>query len=60
MSFRKNAAGKMPMSLLEAAVTLNTKAETWQGSGDTDTFYILIASLVLAFVAFVILMRVRF
>ena len=27
----------MPMSLLEAAVTLNTKAETWQGSGNTDT-----------------------
>ncbi len=48
------------MSLVEAAVTLSTKAETWQGSGDTDTLYILIASLVLAFVAFVILMRVRF
>jgi hypothetical protein len=50
----------MPMSLLEAAVTLNTKTETWQGSGDTETFYILIASLALAFLAFVILMRVRF
>ena len=48
------------MSLLEAAVTLNTKAETWQGPGNTDTLYILIASLALVLVAFVILMRVRF
>ena len=48
------------MSLLEAAVTLSNEAETWQGSGDTDTLYILIAGLALAFIAFVILMRVRF
>ena len=48
------------MSLFEAAVTLSNKAEAWQGSGDMDTLYILIASLALAVVAFVILMRVRF
>jgi hypothetical protein len=48
------------MILIETALALNAKAETWQGTADTDSLYILIASLILAFIAFVILMRVRF
>jgi hypothetical protein len=48
------------MILLETALGLGDKAETWQGAVDTDTLYILIASLLLAFIVFVILMRLRF
>lgn len=33
--------------------------ESWQGTADTDTLYILITSLLLALIAFVILMRAR-
>jgi len=43
---KKNAARKMSMSLLEAAVTRANKAETWQGTGETDTLFILIAGIV--------------
>jgi hypothetical protein len=35
----------MSMSLL-GAVTRASKAETWQGAGDTDVVYILIARIV--------------
>jgi hypothetical protein len=42
---RKNAAGKMLMNLLEA-VTRASKTEPWQGAGDTDVVYILIAGIV--------------
>jgi hypothetical protein len=48
------------MILLETALALNTQVASWAGTGDTDSLYILIASLLLAFIAFVILMRVRF
>jgi hypothetical protein len=41
-----NAAGKMSMSLLEAAVTRANKAETWQGTGETDALFIFIAGIV--------------
>ncbi|MCI0598928.1 MAG: hypothetical protein L0Y50_04140 [Beijerinckiaceae bacterium] len=40
------------------AVTVN--AEAWRGAADTNSLYVLIASLVLALAAFVILMRWRF
>jgi hypothetical protein len=49
----------MSTILLEAALAVSQTPESWQGTADTDTLYILIASLLLAFVAFVILMRVR-
>ena len=48
------------MVLLEATIALGGKSGTWQGTPDTDSLYILLASLLLAFIAFVILMRVRF
>jgi hypothetical protein len=48
------------MILLETAIALGGKSETWQGTADMDSLYILLASLLLAFIAFVILMRVRF
>jgi hypothetical protein len=51
--------GNLTMILLETAITLGDKSKTWQGTPDTDSLYILIASLLLAFIAFVILMRVR-
>jgi hypothetical protein len=47
------------MILLETAIALSDRSETWQDTPDTDSLYILIASLLLAFIAFVILMRVR-
>ena len=50
----------MTMILLETALDLHNQAEPWQGTADTDSLTILIASLLLAFIAFVILMRVRF
>jgi hypothetical protein len=49
----------MSTILLEAALAVSQTPESWQGTADTDTLYILIASLLLAFVAFIILMRVR-
>jgi hypothetical protein len=36
----------MSMSLLEAAVTRANKAETWQGTGETDALFIFIAGIV--------------
>jgi hypothetical protein len=50
----------MTMILLETALDLHNQAEPWQGMADTDSLTILIVSLLLAFIAFVILMRVRF
>jgi hypothetical protein len=50
----------MTMNLFAAALAIESKTEPLQGLTDTDSLYILIASLVLAFIAFVILMRVRF
>jgi hypothetical protein len=47
------------MNLLEVAQAVTINAETWQRTGDMDSFYVLIASLLLAFVAFFILMRWR-
>ena len=49
----------MTAILLEATLVVNQQPETWQGTADTDSLYVLIASLVLAFAAFIILMRVR-
>lgn len=46
--------------MLETAVAVTDTAQTWQGTGDFDSLYVLIASMVLALIAFVILMRVRF
>ena len=48
------------MVLLETATALADPPGTWQGSADMDSLYVLLASLLLAFVAFVILMRARF
>ena len=50
----------MTIILLETALDLHNQAEPWQAAADTDSLTILIASLLLAFIAFVILMRVRF
>ena len=50
----------MTMILLETALDLHNQAKPWQATADTDSLTILIASLLLAFIAFVILMRVRF
>ena len=50
----------MTMILLETALDLHNQAEPWQATADTDSLTILIASLLLAFIAFIILMRVRF
>jgi hypothetical protein len=36
---KKNAAGKMSMNLVEAAVTRANKAETWQGADDGHVLY---------------------
>jgi|GEM_PF-1725069 hypothetical protein len=44
---------------LDAALALAQEAPSWQGSGDSDTLYILIASLVLSVMALIVLMRVR-
>ena len=48
------------MILLEAAPGVTIDAEAWLGKADTDSLYVLIVSLILAFIAFVILMRRRF
>ena len=48
------------MILLEATIALGGESGTWQGTPYMDSLYILLASLLLAFIAFVILMRVRF
>ena len=48
------------MILLETALALSDKPQDWQPTADTDSLYVLIGSLVLALVAFVILMRARF
>jgi hypothetical protein len=48
------------VTLLEAAIAVTDRGETWLGMPDADSLYILLASLLLAFIAFVILMRVRF
>jgi hypothetical protein len=50
---------KMTTIILEVALAINQKPESWQGSADMDSFYVLIASLLSAFVAFIILMRLR-
>ncbi|HUB64193.1 MAG TPA: hypothetical protein VL996_07030 [Methylocella sp.] len=50
----------MTMIVFETAFAFDDKAAPWLVSGDTDSLYILIASLLLAFIAFVILMRIRF
>jgi hypothetical protein len=49
----------MTTTLLEAALVINQKPESWQGTADTDSLYVLIASLLVAFVAFIVLMRIR-
>ncbi len=49
----------MTAILLQTMLVANQDPEPWQGTGDTDSLYILIASLLLAIVAFLILMRVR-
>ena len=46
------------MILLQAATTVGSGS--WQSSTDMDSFYVLLASLLLAFIALVILIRVRF
>jgi hypothetical protein len=48
------------VTFFETAIAVISNPETWQGTADSDSLYILIASLVLALIAFVILMRVRF
>jgi TctA family transporter len=49
----------MTAVILDAAQAINQKPGPWQGFADMDSFYVLIASLLLAFVAFIILMRLR-
>jgi hypothetical protein len=51
--------GNMTAILLEATLVVSQQPETWQGTADTDSLYVLIASLFLAIAAFIILMRVR-
>jgi hypothetical protein len=46
------------VSFFETALAVT--ANPWQGTADFNSLYILIASLVLALIAFVILMRARF
>ena len=48
------------MILLEAALALDAPAMAQQAADDTDSLIVLIASMLLAFIAFVILMRWRF
>lgn len=48
------------MIFFESAAPIAPAADMLQAAGDAHTLYILIASLVLALVAFVILMRHRF
>jgi hypothetical protein len=48
------------VSFYETALAVTANPETWQGTADFNSLYILIASLVLALIAFVILMRARF
>lgn len=48
------------MILLETALALSDQPQAVMPAADTDSLYILIASLALALVAFVILMRARF
>ena len=40
------------MTLVETAIAYNNKAETWQGTADTESPYVLAGSLPLACVAF--------
>jgi hypothetical protein len=47
------------MTLLQVALAANQMPESWLGTADADSLYVLIASLLLALAAFVILMRVR-
>jgi TctA family transporter len=49
----------MTAVILDAAQAINQQPGSWQGSADMDSFYVLIASLLLAFVALIILMRLR-
>jgi hypothetical protein len=42
------------------ALAVTANPESWQGTADFNSLYILIASLVLALIAFIILMRARF
>jgi hypothetical protein len=47
------------MILFQVALAANQKPESWLGTADADSLYVLIASLLLALGAFLILMRVR-
>jgi len=49
----------MTAILLQTMLIADQNPQPWQGAGDTNSLYVLIVSLVLALVAFVILMRVR-
>jgi len=49
----------MTAILLQTLLVASQDPGSWQGAGDTDSLYVLIASLLLALVAFLILMRIR-
>lgn len=49
----------MTTILLPVAAAANQQSESPLGTADTDSLYVLIASLLLALVAFLVLMRVR-
>ncbi|HWX13760.1 MAG TPA: hypothetical protein VNY06_02635 [Methylocella sp.] len=55
-----NKRKEQALILLEAAQGVTIDTEAWLGKADTDNLYVLIVSLILAFIAFVILMRRRF
>ncbi len=46
--------------MFETALAITANPETWQGTADFHSVYILIVSLGLALIAFVVLMRTRF
>jgi hypothetical protein len=48
------------MTFIDGARALDASAGALQDTADANSLYILIASLTLAFIAFVILMRLRF
>jgi hypothetical protein len=49
----------MTTILLPVALAANQQSESRLGTADTDSLYVLIASLLLALAAFLVLMRVR-
>ena len=49
----------MTTILSDATLIVSQTTEPLQGAADTNSLYVLIASLLLALVAFIILMRVR-